>query len=115
MFEYGTGDHRVEHDRHMRGLYFSRAQSAQGAACGFFPYLLRRVELCQAARYRIPVISLHGAVFVLSDGYSRARTVGPPVFTDKTMRIRQNFSAGSGVERSAVGVLDARVNIKRGL
>ena len=31
------------------------------------------------------------------------------------MRIRQHFSAGGGVERSALGVLDARIGVKRGL
>src|ERR1700686_1386121 len=96
-------------------LRLARAQASQGAARRFFSDLLRRVELCQAARYRIPVIALHGAVLVLCDGDSRDRTVRSPVFADKAVRIRQNFSAGSGVKRSAVRVLDARVDIERSL
>src|SRR5208282_3230318 len=84
-------------------------------AGGFFSYLLGRVEFCQTARHGIPVIALHAALLVLRDGYRRDRTVRPAVFADKSVRIRQHFSAGGGVERSAFGVLDAGIGVERGL
>ena len=48
-------------------------------------------------------------------GHSRDRTVRPAVFADEAVGVRQHFSAGGGVERSAFGVLDARIGIERGL
>ena len=115
MFEHGSGDHGIEHDRHMRGLHLARTQTAQRAAGGFFADLLRRFELGQAARHRIPVVALHVALLVLRDGHGRNRTVRAAILADKAVRIGQHFSAGGGVERSAFGVLDARIGVERGL
>src|ERR1019366_1819490 len=55
------------------------------------------------------------AVCVLRNGHHGDRTVRAPVFADKAVRIRQHFSAGSGVERSAFGVLDAGIGVERSL
>ena len=115
MFEHGACDHGIEHHRHVRGLHLARAEASQGAASGFSSDLFRRVELRQAARHRIPVIALHAAAGVLRNGHHCDRTVRPPVFADKAVRIRQHFSAGGGVERSALGVLDAWVGVEGSL
>jgi hypothetical protein len=37
VFEHRACDHGIEHHRHMRCLYFARAQTPQRAACRFFP------------------------------------------------------------------------------
>ena len=53
-------------------------------------------------------------VFGLRDGHGRHRAIRPPVFADEAVRIRENFVAGGGVERSAFGILDAGIEIERG-
>ena len=66
------------------------------------------------ARDRVPVVALHGAVFRLRDGNGGDGAVGARVFADEPVRVGQDFVAGGGVERSAFGVLDARIEIERG-
>jgi hypothetical protein len=50
----------------------------------------------------------------LRDGNGGDGAVRPAVFADEAVRVGQNFVAGGGVERSAFGILDARVEIERG-
>ena len=78
------------------------------------PDLFRRIQAAQIAGDREPVVALHGAVFGLRDGHGRNRTIRPAVLADKSVRIGQHFVAGGGVERSAFGILDARVVVERG-
>ena len=89
---------RIENDRHLRGLHLARAQPPQRALGSDFADVLGRLQLLQAARHRIPVIALHAAVFRLRDGNRRNRTIRPPVFADESVRVRENFVPGGGVE-----------------
>ena len=41
-------------------------------------------------------------------------TIRTAVFADEAVRVGENFVAGGGVERSAFGILDARIEIERG-
>ena len=50
----------------------------------------------------------------MRDGNGSDRAIRPAVFADEAVRVGQNFVAGGGVERSAFGILDARIEIERG-
>jgi hypothetical protein len=50
----------------------------------------------------------------LRDGHGDNLAIRPAVFAYESVRVGENLVAGGGVERSAFGVLDARVVIERG-
>ena len=79
-----------------------------------FADMLGGIEAAQLARDREPVIALHRAVFSLRNGDGGNRTIRPPVFADEAVRVGEDFVPSGGIERSAVRVLDARVEIERG-
>ena len=99
----------------LRRLYFAPAQAPQGALRGDLPYFFRRFQPAQIARHREPVVALHAAGFRLRDGHGGDRTIRPAVLADESVGVGQNFVAGGGVERSAFGILDARIVVERGL
>ena len=109
-----VGHHGIEHDRDLRGLHLARAQAAQGALGGDLAYFFGRIQPAQIARDREPVVALHGAVFRLRDGHGGDRTIRAAVLADESVGVGQDFVAGGGVERSAFGILDARVVVERG-
>ena len=115
VLEDRARDHRIEDDRHLRGLHLARAQTAQGALGGDGSHLLGRFQRPEIARHREPVIALHGAALGLRDGNGGNRAIRTPVLADEPMRVGQNLVAGGGIERSAFGILDARIEIERGL
>ena len=96
------------------GLCLARAQAAQRALGGDLSDFLGRIQLLERARDRVPVVALHGAIFRLRNGDGRHRAVGASIFADESVRVREDFVSGSGVERSAFAVLDARIEIERG-
>ncbi len=53
-------------------------------------------------------------MFVLGDGDGSNGAIGAAVFAEETVGVGQNFVSGGGVEGSAVGVLETRVEIERG-
>ena len=114
VLEDRGGDHGIEHDGNVRGFYFARAEAAKGALGGYLADLFGRFEFGQSAGDGIPVIALHGAGFGLRDGNGGDRAIRPAVFADEAVRVGEDFVAGGGVEGSAVGILDARIEIERG-
>ena len=98
----------------LRRLYLAPAQAPQSTLRGDLPYLFGRIQPAQIARHREPVVALHGAVFRLRDGHGRDGTIRPAVLAYESVRIGQDFVAGGGVERSAFGILDARIVVERG-
>ena len=97
-------------------VFTLRAPRRRSVRCGGnFAYFFGRFEPAQVARDRVPVVALHAAIFGLRDGHGSDRTIGPAILADKSVRIGQDFVAGGGVERSAFGILDARIEVERGL
>ena len=76
---------------------------------------LGSVEFFQRARDRVPVIALHGSIIGLRDGNRGDRAIRAAVFADESVGVGEDFVSGGGVKGSAVGVLDARIEIERGL
>src|SRR5258708_26645219 len=67
MFEDRIGDLRIEDDRNFLGLYLASAKPADCALGSNFADVLGRFQSIQAARYRVPVVALHGAFIILRD------------------------------------------------
>ncbi len=115
MTQDGGGDHGIENDGNLRGLYLAPAQPPQRALGGDLAHLFGRVQTAQIAGDRKPVVALHAAGFRLGDGNRCDRAIRAAVLADESVRVGQNFVAGGGVERAAFGILDARVVVERGL
>ena len=81
---------------------------------GDFADVLGRFEFGQRAGDGEPVIALHRAIVGLRDGNGGDGAVGAAVFADESVGVGEDFVAGGGVEGSAFGVFDARVEIEGG-
>src|SRR4029077_16388596 len=95
-------------------LYFASSETPQSALGSDLSYFFGRVEPAEIASHREPVIALHAAGFRLRDGNGGHRAIGPAVLAYEAVGVGKNFVAGGGIERSAFGILDARIVIKRG-
>ena len=93
-------------------LRASRRRSVRSAA--ILPTFSGDSEFFQSARDRVPVVALHGSVIGLRDGDCGHGAIGALVFADESVGVGEDFVSGGGVERSAFGVLDARIEIERG-
>ena len=96
----------------LRGLRFSGAEATQSALGGRLSHVLGRFQPAKAAGDRKPVIALLGAIVRLRNGHRREGTVRTLVFADESMRVCQNLVSGRGFERTAFGILDARIVIE---
>ena len=114
MLEDRGRDHGIEDDGDLRGLGFARAEAAERAFGGDLADFLGSVEFAQRAGDGVPVIALHGAIVGLGDGDRGDRAIRAAVFADEAVGVGEDFVSGGGVEGSAVGVLDARIEIERG-
>ena len=108
-----TRDLARKDDRHLLRLHASCAQALQRAPRGLFADLFRRVEVGQTTRARTPSVALHLAVNVCGQRCRAHARVACAVAARKTARVGHGLCAGRGLEASAIGVRNARIEAER--
>ena len=108
MVQQAARGTRLENHRDFLRLHFHRVQAAQRAFGGGTSDQFRRVQIRETARQRVPGIALHRFARARHRRHAEGAIAGA-VFARETARIGENMPPEMGVERGALGVVDARI------